>query len=143
MWLGRQDSNLGMPESKSGALPLGDAPIYGKFSDCASNNRVPRRIPGNFLLASARLLFFLKNTEHRRTATGHEHALRAVSPKVQSFYLLNNGKTSDGNRFKIIGQVVCRYLLFYCQTSAVYLHRTSLSIANSDIPTQWKHGYSD
>ncbi len=25
-WLGRQDSNLGMPESKSGALPLGDAP---------------------------------------------------------------------------------------------------------------------
>jgi hypothetical protein len=26
-WLGRQDSNLGMPESKSGALPLGDAPI--------------------------------------------------------------------------------------------------------------------
>lgn len=26
LWLGRQDSNLGMPESKSGALPLGDAP---------------------------------------------------------------------------------------------------------------------
>ena len=26
-WLGRQDSNLGMPESKSGALPLGDAPL--------------------------------------------------------------------------------------------------------------------
>src|SRR5215467_6856171 len=26
-WLGRQDSNLGMPESKSGALPLGYAPI--------------------------------------------------------------------------------------------------------------------
>src|SRR5262245_26629279 len=25
-WLGRQDSNLGMPESKSGALPLGYAP---------------------------------------------------------------------------------------------------------------------
>ncbi len=27
MWLGRQGSNLGMPESKSGALPLGDAPL--------------------------------------------------------------------------------------------------------------------
>ena len=26
-WLGREDSNLRMPESKSGALPLGDAPI--------------------------------------------------------------------------------------------------------------------
>lgn len=25
-WLGCQDSNLGMPESKSGALPLGDSP---------------------------------------------------------------------------------------------------------------------
>ena len=25
-WLGREDSNLRMPESKSGALPLGDAP---------------------------------------------------------------------------------------------------------------------
>jgi hypothetical protein len=26
MWLGRQDSNLGMAESKSAALPLGYAP---------------------------------------------------------------------------------------------------------------------
>src|SRR5690606_29920125 len=26
-WLGREGSNLRMPESKSGALPLGDAPI--------------------------------------------------------------------------------------------------------------------
>ena len=25
-WLGRQDSNLGMPIPKTGALPLGDAP---------------------------------------------------------------------------------------------------------------------
>lgn len=25
-WLGRQDSNLGMPVPKTGALPLGDAP---------------------------------------------------------------------------------------------------------------------
>ena len=27
-WLGRQDSNLRMPGSKPGALPLGDAPSY-------------------------------------------------------------------------------------------------------------------
>ncbi len=26
IWLGYQDSNLGMPESESGALPLGDTP---------------------------------------------------------------------------------------------------------------------
>src|SRR5215510_4255696 len=29
-WLGRQDSNLGMPESKSGALPLGYAPSWSR-----------------------------------------------------------------------------------------------------------------
>ena len=29
-WLGRQDSNLGMAESKSAALPLGYAPAAGK-----------------------------------------------------------------------------------------------------------------
>ena len=28
VWLGWQDSNLRMPESKSGALPLGYSPIY-------------------------------------------------------------------------------------------------------------------
>ena len=27
VWLGWQDSNLRMPESKSGALPLGDIPM--------------------------------------------------------------------------------------------------------------------
>jgi hypothetical protein len=29
IWLGRQDSNLGMAESKSAALPLGYAPTGG------------------------------------------------------------------------------------------------------------------
>ena len=29
-WLGRQDSNLGMPVPKTGALPLGDAPTRRK-----------------------------------------------------------------------------------------------------------------
>ena len=30
-WLGREGSNLRMPESKSGALPLGDAPKERQF----------------------------------------------------------------------------------------------------------------
>ena len=29
-WLGREDSNLRMVESKSTALPLGDAPVTGR-----------------------------------------------------------------------------------------------------------------
>ena len=29
MWLGYEDSNLGMPESESGALPLGDTQQIG------------------------------------------------------------------------------------------------------------------
>ncbi len=32
MWLGYEDSNLGMPESESGALPLGDTPRKAKSS---------------------------------------------------------------------------------------------------------------
>ena len=32
MWLGYEDSNLGMPESESGALPLGDTPIVCRLS---------------------------------------------------------------------------------------------------------------
>ncbi len=31
MWLGYEDSNLGMPESESGALPLGDTPSVQRF----------------------------------------------------------------------------------------------------------------
>src|SRR4026209_1187846 len=35
MWLGRQDSNLGMAESKSAALPLGSAPSGGSHAAAA------------------------------------------------------------------------------------------------------------
>ena len=45
-WLGRQDSNLGMPESKSGALPLGYAPeicapifYLSRRQDCSALSR--------------------------------------------------------------------------------------------------------
>ncbi len=30
-WLGRLDSNQGMPVPKTGALPLGDDPLHGIF----------------------------------------------------------------------------------------------------------------
>jgi hypothetical protein len=39
-WLGRQDSNLGMPVPKTGALPLGDAPkLLKQFYDNTRNLR--------------------------------------------------------------------------------------------------------
>ncbi len=58
MWLGYEDSNLGMPESESGALPLGDTPIvrsaknafkFGwgtriRTSECRNQNPVPYRL---------------------------------------------------------------------------------------------------
>ena len=39
MWLGYEDSNLGMPESESGALPLGDTP-----TNYFRTGRIPRRV---------------------------------------------------------------------------------------------------
>ncbi len=48
MWLGYEDSNLGMPESESGALPLGDTPTgWGtriRTSECRNQNPVPYRL---------------------------------------------------------------------------------------------------
>ena len=40
-WLGRLDSNQGMPESKSGALPLGYAPKLQVGSALIRNNNPP------------------------------------------------------------------------------------------------------
>lgn len=39
IWLGRQDSNLRMPVPKTGALPLGDVPIFSYKNDiyCTTN----------------------------------------------------------------------------------------------------------
>ena len=43
-WLGRLDSNQGMPESKSGALPLGYAPTRAPYSGgTAAVQRKPAR----------------------------------------------------------------------------------------------------
>jgi hypothetical protein len=43
-WLGREDSNLRMGESKSPALPLGDAPMAGL---AAQGKMLPRLPSGN------------------------------------------------------------------------------------------------
>ena len=42
-WLGREDSNLRMGESKSPALPLGDAPIAPNGFAAGSNPAAARR----------------------------------------------------------------------------------------------------
>src|SRR6516162_2821605 len=45
-WLGRQDSNLGMAESKSAALPLGYAPVRGGIvAGPAGRSTIARRPP--------------------------------------------------------------------------------------------------
>ncbi len=46
-WLGYQDSNLGMPGSKPGALPLGDTPSGNSTTDCIKMAGVPGFEPGN------------------------------------------------------------------------------------------------
>src|SRR5438445_11418626 len=50
-WLGREDSNLRMPESKSGALPLGYAPIINDSPAPALllSTKLPTKRLGAFL----------------------------------------------------------------------------------------------
>jgi hypothetical protein len=51
-WLGREDSNLRMPESKSGALPLGYAPIINELKALAPP-LLPNLLPKAFCLTLA------------------------------------------------------------------------------------------
>jgi predicted nucleic acid-binding protein len=53
-WLGRQDSNLGMEESKSSALPLGYAPAGVRFRRAEHRGLARARNPGVGLGAPAR-----------------------------------------------------------------------------------------
>ena len=46
IWLGRQDSNLGMEESKSSALPLGYAPAGARFGGPEHRGFAPQCNPG-------------------------------------------------------------------------------------------------
>ncbi len=64
-WLGREDSNLRMPEPKSGALPLGDAPIIAR-----------RPMPGRTLIAPGRR----RNGRHLRA-----HRLPLPSLRCRGF----------------------------------------------------------
>ena len=58
-WLGRQDSNLGMAESKSAALPLGYAPpgakaglAFARRRDHSARPPPPQHLPGRAFLAT-------------------------------------------------------------------------------------------
>src|SRR5260370_41682606 len=44
-WLGRQDSNLGMAESKSAALPLGYAPTAGVVANYRESSSAATKPP--------------------------------------------------------------------------------------------------
>src|SRR6185436_3419461 len=47
IWLGREDSNLRVPDPKSGALPLGDAPVSGAPAACRPALRAALRSTSN------------------------------------------------------------------------------------------------
>ena len=47
-WLGREDSNLRMAESKSAALPLGYAPTVRKCADHNRSGRFMQQLPSQF-----------------------------------------------------------------------------------------------
>ncbi len=53
-WLGREDSNLRMAESKSAALPLGDAPSFAGVAPARAIPIRPLALLRNMLVASFR-----------------------------------------------------------------------------------------
>jgi hypothetical protein len=64
-WLGREGSNLRMPESKSGALPLGDAPTFlhrraAHSSKMLRGRSIPDKFPGAIALRNERNIAFLQ-----------------------------------------------------------------------------------
>ena len=66
LWLGREDSNLRMAESKSAALPLGYAPTLRKCADHNRSGRFMQQLPSQFWKRSelsqknAQLSFFIR-----------------------------------------------------------------------------------
>src|SRR6185295_8265192 len=48
-WLGRKDSNLRMPDPKTGALPLGDAPASQSRHDADNLDSTPETDPGRLM----------------------------------------------------------------------------------------------
>ena len=66
LWLGREDSNLRMAESKSAALPLGYAPTVRKCADHNRSGRFMQQLPSQFWKRSelsqknAQLSFFIR-----------------------------------------------------------------------------------
>jgi hypothetical protein len=78
-WLGRQDSNLGMVESKSTALPLGDAPAGGRTIVISPEGRYcgltppqygrPSAAPGAAFANPARPIYKVRSMSRRATMT--------------------------------------------------------------------------
>ena len=72
-WLGWQDSNLRMPESKSGALPLGDIPMTSGDLPSDTRSIIAQLFPfGNPFFAN----FAAESTFSKNTAPQphfHEH----------------------------------------------------------------------
>src|ERR1041385_3863639 len=69
-WLGREDSNLRMPESKSGALPLGDAPIWEGADPTGTPPPVQRAGWEARTMASARPAICASHLPHRARISG-------------------------------------------------------------------------
>src|ERR1700704_4989039 len=73
-WLGRQDSNLGMVESKSTALPLGDAPAGGRtIKTMGRRRKIPIVASGG--VVSRRVRRLLKRIDMDESAVGIEQRL--------------------------------------------------------------------
>src|SRR6266568_219069 len=96
-WLGRQGSNLGMPESKSGALPLGDAPIQRikNKSDCFRRCRKPVCAVCNFTACDFCGVKTFVNTKNSRPATRH-HASDRTQIHQTGFDLCNYREGRNG-----------------------------------------------
>src|SRR6185437_4431075 len=94
-WLGRQDSNLGMAESKSAALPLGYAP-----TDTGEPHRSDFACGGGTIAVPARpinVLPLLYTYEGKR-------ALTAFGPRIDYDHELSR----PGRRHRFCAQARCR-----------------------------------
>ena len=114
IWLGREDSNLRMAESKSAALPLGYAP-----SDCSCIGRVPGKVK-SFILAAANRTSTTSQSVASRLQRARRlgdqrtdrkvHLSRSSEPANSLVTrqchenVTNNRPQRDGGRFQVVAQ---------------------------------------
>ena len=94
-WLGREDSNLRMVESKSTALPLGDAPTPGlRQTALAGGRTIKRGWPSrNCLSAFSRA---------RGKDLGDQQVARASTPTCSAHAGLNSRNLGRGARLPLL-----------------------------------------